>query len=135
MSKESRIARGKAHAAYKQERARIYAERAKIKWKKEIDVSKEVGKKKYTQGQKDYIKALKLIEEKIGPAASALEYKYGSDDIEELANQYYMGELNGLSPDQIKTIEEDFNKTHGYQVRIEKGSNPFAGIDFFNMEV
>ena len=97
---------------------------------KNIDVSKEVGKKKYTEGQKNYIRALKYIESKISKAAADLTAVYGSDDIEELANQYYVSELGNFSEDELKEIEEEFNKTHGYKIRIKQGSNPFAGIDF-----
>lgn len=100
---------------------------------KGIDVSQEVGTKKYTTGQKNYIRALKFIENAVGTAASYLKSQYGSDDIEELANQYYVKELSSYSQEELNQIEEEFNKTHGYHIRIKQGSNPFADIDFENL--
>lgn len=97
---------------------------------KAIDVSKEVGKKNYTEGQKNYIRALKFIEDTIGKAAADLKAEYGSDDIEELAQEYYIRDLDQYSEEELKEIEEEFNKTHGYQVKIKKAVNPFANIDF-----
>lgn len=97
---------------------------------KQTDVSAEVGKRKYTEGQKNYIRALKVIEEVIGMSADAIKMKYGSDDIEELATQYYVSELNDYSEDELEEIEEEFNKTHGYNIRLAKAQNPFANIDF-----
>lgn len=97
---------------------------------KAIDVSKEVGKKNYTEGQKNYIRALKFIEDTIGKAAADLKAVYGSDDIEELAQEYYIRDLDQYSEEELKEIEEEFNKTHGYQVKIKKAVNPFANIDF-----
>ena len=98
-------------------------------WKSR-DVSREVGKRKYTEGQKNYIRALKLIEETIGLSADAIKQKYGSDDIEELATQYYVSELDDYSEEELEEIEEEFNKTHGYHIRLAKAQNPFANIDF-----
>lgn len=102
-------------------------------WKEQINVDKEIGKKKYTEGQRSYAKALKLIEERIGKAAPDIKAIYGSDDIEELANQLYIKDLEGYSQEDLKGIEEEFNSTHGYKIRIEKATNPFEGIDFLNM--
>lgn len=102
-------------------------------WKEQINVDKEVGKKKYTEGQRNYAKALKLIEERIGKVASDIKAVYASDDIEELANNLYIKELEGYSQEDLQKIEQDFNQTHGYKIRIEKATNPFEGIDFLNM--
>lgn len=99
-------------------------------WKNTVDVSKEVGKKKYTEGQKNYIRALKIIEGALGRAAADIKAVYGSDDIEELANQYYLPELRSYSQSELNEIESEFNKTHGYHVRLENATNPFADIDF-----
>lgn len=99
-------------------------------WKESIDVSKEVGNKKYTEGQKNYIRALKVIESRLSKPAADIKAVYGSDDIEELANQYYIRELNDYTQEELDEIEKEFNKTHGYHVRLEKATNPFAGIDF-----
>lgn len=99
-------------------------------WRNSIDVSKEVGKKKYTEGQKNYIRALKVIENALDKPAADIKAVYGSDDIEELANQYYLPELDSYSKEEIEEIENAFNKTHGYHVRLEKATNPFADIDF-----
>lgn len=103
-------------------------------WKTSIDVSQEVGKKNYTEGQKNYIRALKVIEAKISKSAEAIKMMYGSDDIEELANQYYAPELSSYSQKELDEIEEEFNKTHGYHIRIKQGSNPFADIDFNTLQ-
>lgn len=102
-------------------------------WKEQINVDKEIGKKKYTEGQRNYAKALKLIEERIGKAAPDIKAVYGSDDIEELADQLYIKDLQGYSQEDLQRIEEEFNQTHGYKIRIEKATNPFEGIDFLNM--
>lgn len=99
-------------------------------WKEAIDVSKEVGKKNYTEGQKNYLKALKVIESRISKTAADIKAIYGSDDIEELANQYYIRELNDYTQEELDQIETEFNKTHGYHVRLERATNPFADIDF-----
>lgn len=99
-------------------------------WRNTIDVSKEVGKKKYTEGQKNYIRALKIIEGALGRAPADIKAVYGSDDIEELANQYYLPELRSYSQSELDEIESEFNKTHGYHVRLENATNPFADIDF-----
>lgn len=99
-------------------------------WRNVIDVSKEVGKKKYTEGQKNYIRALKIIENAISKTAADIKAIYGSDDIEELANQYYLPELSSYSQEELNEIEHEFNKTHGYHVRLENATNPFADIDF-----
>lgn len=102
-------------------------------WKEQINVDKEVGKKKYTEGQRNYAKALKLIEERIGKVAPDIKAVYASDDIEDLANQLYIKDLEGYSQEDLQKIEQDFNQTHGYKIRIEKATNPFEGIDFLNM--
>lgn len=99
-------------------------------WRNTIDVSREVGKKKYTEGQKNYIRALKVIENAISKTAADIKAIYGSDDIEELANQYYLPELSSYSQEELNEIEREFNKTHGYHVRLENATNPFADIDF-----
>ena len=99
-------------------------------WRKAIDVSSEVGKKKYTEGQKNYIRALKVIENALDKPAADIKAVYGSDDIEELANQYYLPELGSYSKKELNEIESEFNKTHGYHVRLKNATNPFAGIDF-----
>lgn len=95
-----------------------------------IDVSKEVGKKKYTEGQKNYIRALKVIESTLKKPAADIKAIYGSDDIEELANQYYIPELSSYSQEELNEIESEFNKTHGYHIRLKNAKNPFADIDF-----
>lgn len=100
-----------------------------LNWKK-IDISKEVGKKKYTEGQKNYLRALKVIENALDKPASDITSVYGSDDIEELANQYFIGDLSEYSKEELEEIEKEFNKTHGYQIRLERAVNPFADIDF-----
>lgn len=102
---------------------------------KNLDINKEIGKKKYTEGQKNYVRAIKTIENRLGKVAADLKMKYGSDDIEELANEYYIRELDEYeySPEELKQIEEDFNKTHGYHIRLENATNPYSGIDFLSM--
>ena len=139
MSKESRQARGRAYAAYKEARdqgrtnlsgkdfIRKYSSQS---WKKR---KVDIGKKKYTEGQKNFLRAIDLIEEKLGSVAADLKMKYGSDDIEELANQYYVSELSSYSEEELRGIEKEFNKTHGYRIRLQKAENPFAGIDFLSM--
>lgn len=102
-------------------------------WKKQINVDTEIGKKNYTEGQRSYAKALKLIEERIGKAAPDIKAIYGSDDIEELADQLYIKDLQGYNQEDLQKIEEEFNQTHGYKIKIEKATNPFEGIDFLNM--
>lgn len=129
---KSQQAAVKAAAALKNSSKIKYNGKSVSGWKRR-NVSAEVGKKKYTEGQKDYIRALKTIEDKLGVAADTLKMKYGSDDIEELANQYYISDLSDFSDSQIKEIESEFNKTHGYKVRLEKATNPFKDIDFLNM--
>ena len=99
-------------------------------WKKTVDVKREVGKKKYTEGQKNYIRALKTIEKALNKPAADIKAIYGSDDIEELATQYYLSELKGYTQEELNEIEKEFNKTHGYHIRIMNATNPFAGIDF-----
>lgn len=100
------------------------------KWKKTINVDKEVGKKKYTEGQKNYIRGLKIIEKALNKPAADIKAVYGSDDIEELATQYYLTELKDYTQEELTEIEKEFNKTHGYHVRIQGATNPFADIDF-----
>ena len=107
-----------------------YEEERRTRWKKTIDVEKEVGKKKYTEGQKNYIRALKIIEKALNKPAADIKAVYGSDDIEELANQYYLAELKNYTQEELIEIEKEFNKTHGYHVRILGATNPFADIDF-----
>ena len=141
MSKKSRQERGEAYAAYKRAReqgkTRVGGKQF-IKlynpggWRKR-DVSKDVGKKNYTEGQKNYMRAIKTIEDKLGNVAADIKLAYGSDDIVELANQYYISELSNYSEEDLRNIEREFNKTHGYRVRIEKAVNPFTNIDFLNM--
>ena len=70
-----------------------HEEEMRTRWKKTIDVEKEVGKKKYTKGQKNYIRGLKIIEKALNKPAEDIKAVYGSDDIEELATQYYLSEL------------------------------------------
>ena len=105
-------------------------EELKARWKKTVGVKKEVGKKKYTEGQKNYIRALKIIEKALDKPAADIKAVYGSDDIEELANQYYIAELRNYTQEELVEIEKEFNKTHGYRVRLENATNPFADIDF-----
>lgn len=107
-----------------------YEKEIGTRWKKTIDVGKEVGKKKYTEGQKNYIRALKIIEKALNKPAADIQAVYGSDDVEELANQYYLAELKDYTQEELVEIEKEFNKTHGYHVRILGATNPFAGIDF-----
>lgn len=107
-----------------------YEEERRTRWKKTIDIKKEVGKKKYTEGQKNYLKALKIIENALNKPAADIKAVYGSDDIEELATQYYLTELKDYTQEELVEIEKEFNKTHGYHVRILGATNPFAGIDF-----
>lgn len=126
----------------RRERRQASAERRKVRsikqskvdWRKAVNVDGEVGRKKYTQGQKDYMKALKVIEETLKIPAADIKIKYGSDDIEELADQYYSPELADYTPEELALLEKEFNKTHGYQVRIQKAVNPFAGIDFNTLQ-
>lgn len=107
-----------------------YEEEMRTRWKKTIDVDKEVGKKKYTEGQKNYIRGLKIIEKALNKPAADIKAVYGSDDIEELATQYYLSELKDYTQEELVEIEKEFNKTHGYHVRILGATNPFADIDF-----
>lgn len=100
---------------------------------KTIDIKEELGNRKYTEGQKNYMRAIKTIESRLGKVAADLKMKYGSDDIEELANEYYIKELGEYSQEELKQIEEDFNKTHGYHIRLENATNPYSGIDFLSM--
>lgn len=102
------------------------------KWR-ETDISNVVGKKNWTEGQKEYARAIKTIEQTLGSAAADIKMKYGSDDIVELANEFYVADLAGYSEEELSEIEEEYNKTHGYAIRIQRGSNPFENIDFFNM--
>lgn len=105
-------------------------EEFKTRWKKTVSVKREIGKKKYTEGQKNYIRALKVIEKALDKPAADIKAVYGSDDIEELANQYYIAELRNYSQEELVEIEKEFNKTHGYRVRLENATNPFENIDF-----
>lgn len=107
-----------------------YEEESRTRWKKTINVDKEVGKKKYTEGQKNYIRGLKIIEKALDKPAADIKAVYGSDDIEELANQYYIAELKNYTQEELVELEREFNKTHGYHVRILGATNPFADIDF-----
>ena len=107
-----------------------YEEERRTRWKKTVDVEKEVGKKKYTEGQKNYIRGLKIIEKALNKPAADIKAVYGSDDIEELATQYYLSELKDYTQEELIEIEKEFNKTHGYHVRILGATNPFADIDF-----
>lgn len=107
-----------------------HEEEMRTRWKKTIDVDKEVGKKKYTEGQKNYIRGLKIIEKALNKPAADIKAVYGSDDIEELATQYYLSELKDYTQEELIEIEKEFNKTHGYHVRILGATNPFADIDF-----
>lgn len=107
-----------------------YEEEMRTKWKKTVGVKREVGKKKYTEGQKNYIRALKIIEKALDKPAADIKAVYGSDDIEELANQYYIAELRNYTQEELVEIEKEFNKTHGYRVRLENATNPFENIDF-----
>ena len=102
------------------------------KWR-DIDISNVVGKKNWTEGQKEFARAIKTIEETLGPAAADIKMKYGSDDIVELANEFYVADLAGYSEDELEELEEEFNQTHGYAIRIKQAKNPFENIDFFNM--
>ena len=121
--------RERRQASAARRRARSIKQR-KVSWRTAINVDREVGKKKYTSGQKDYMRALKVIEETLKIPAADIKLKYGSDDIEELADQYYSPELADYTEEELALLEKEFNKTHGYQVRIKKAVNPFAGIDF-----
>ena len=105
-------------------------EELRTRWKKTVGVKREVGKKKYTEGQKNYIRALKVIEKALDKPAADIKAVYGSDDIEELANQYYIAELRNYTQEELVEIEKEFNKTHGYRVRLENATNPFENIDF-----
>lgn len=107
-----------------------YEQETGTRWKKIINVDKEVGKKKYTEGQKNYIRALKIIEKALNKPAEDIKIEYGSDDIEELATQYYLAELKDYTEEELAEIEKKFNETHGYHVRILNAKNPFADIDF-----
>lgn len=112
-------------------RAQISLRQANNKaWKQSIDVKVEVGQKRYTEGQKNFIRALKVIEENLHMAAEQITRLYGSDDIEELAAELYVKELEDYSEEELKEVEREFNKTHGYQVRLKKATNPFSDIDF-----
>lgn len=139
MSKESRRARGKAYAAYKEARDQG---KVKISGKKFVNAYTsegwkrrpvDIGKKNYTEGQKNFARAIDVIEERLGKVAADLKMKYGSDDIEELANQYYISDLADYTPSELSELEKEFNKTHGYHIKLEKAVNPFAGIDFLSM--
>ena len=101
-------------------------------WKKR-NIDRIVGTKKWTQGQKNFARAILTIENALGNVAADLKMKYGSDDIEELANQYYIAELSGYQPEELREIEETFNQTHGYHIRLQKAVNPFKDIDFLSM--
>lgn len=101
-------------------------------WKKR-NVDRIVGTKKWTQGQINFARAIQTIENALGNVAADIKMKYGSDDIEELANQYYVAELSGYQPDELREIEETFNQTHGYHIRLQKAVNPFKDIDFLSM--
>lgn len=116
-----------------EEKTTLINQTIKETWKKKVNIDKEIGEKKYTEGQRSYAKALKLIEERIGKAAPDIKAVYGSDDIEELADQLYIKDLQGYNQEELQKIEEEFNQTHGYKIRIEKATNPFEGIDFLNM--
>lgn len=107
-----------------------YEQKIRASWKKSIDITKEVGKKKYTEGQKDYVRALKIIEMALDKPAADIKAIYGSDDINELADQYYLPELGDYTQEDLNEIEKEFNKTHGYHIRLQNATNPFAGIDF-----
>ena len=111
----------------------VIREGLKVSGWKTIDIKDEIGNRKYTEGQKNYARAIKTIESRLGKVAADLKMKYGSDDIEELANEYYIRELDEYSPEELKQIEEDFNKTHGYHIRLENATNPYSGIDFLSM--
>lgn len=63
------------------------------------------------------------------PAAD-IKAIYGSDDINELADQYYLPELGDYTQEALNEIEKEFNKTHGYHIRLQNATNPFAVIDF-----
>lgn len=101
-------------------------------WKKR-NVDRIVGKKKWTDGQKNFARAIQTIENALGNVAEDIKMKYGSDDIEELANQYYVAELGGYQPEELEEIESEFNKSHGYHIRLQKAKNPFKDIDFLSM--
>lgn len=102
------------------------------KWR-DLDISDVVGKKNWTEGQKEFARAFRTIEQTLGPAAADIKMKYGSDDIVELANEFYVADLAGYSEEELEEIEEQFNQTHGYAIRIKQAKNPFENIDFFNM--
>lgn len=141
MSKKSRQERGEAYAAYKRARekgknrmgGKQFIRRYNPGGWRSRDISKDVGKKNYTEGQKNYMRAIKTIEDRLGNIAADLKLAYGSDDIIELADQYYISELSDYSEEELRDIEREFSKTHGYKIRIEKAVNPFSGIDFLNM--
>lgn len=102
------------------------------KWR-DTDISDVVGKKNWTEGQKEFASAIRTIEQTLGPAATDIKKKYGSDDIVELANEFYVADLTGYSEEDLLAIEEQFNETHGYAIRIKQAKNPFENIDFLNM--
>lgn len=134
-SNSTRRARRAAQAQERRQAKKAWKQEVnKTAWKRRISVDKEVGKKRYTEGQKNYMRALKVIEKALDKPATDIAATYGSDDIEELANQYYMPELQSYSKEELSNIEKEFNKTHGYHIRIKQGSNPFAGIDFNTLQ-
>ena len=100
---------------------------------RDIDISDVVGKKNWTEGQKEFARAIRTIERALGPVAADIKKKYGSDDIVELANEFYVADLAGYSEEDLLEIEEQFNETHGYTIRIKQAKNPFQNIDFLNM--
>lgn len=102
------------------------------KWRN-TNISDVLGKKNWTEGQKEFARAIKAIEQTLGSAAADIKIKYGSDDIVELANEFYVADLAGYSEDELEALEEQYNQTHGYAIRIKQAKNPFENIDFFNM--
>ena len=102
------------------------------KWR-DVNISDVVGKKNWTEGQKEFARAIKTIEQTLGSAAADIKMKYGSDDIVELANEFYVADLAGYSEEELEELEEQYNQTHGYAIRIKQAKNPFENIDFFNM--
>lgn len=115
------------------EKIRVNGRTYEAKGWKSTDVSKKVGKRKWVESQINYARAIEAIEAKLGKVSDYIRMNYGSDDVEELANQYWVAELSDYTPEELRAIEEEFSKTHGFGVRLEKAENPFTKIDFLNM--
>ena len=86
--------------------------------------------KNYTQGQKDFVREMRIIEAALGDFAEKVKTLYSSDDIEELANQFYVKLDEGLSDEELLDLEAKFRETHSIDLKIKRAKNPFKGIDF-----